>query len=156
MTKTRVANVRENAGRIDHIVMIYHTRESQEAARQQFSALLGIDDWEDLGEVYESVHVIVSWGSGLELLRPTRADSTFEQYLAMHGEGFYCLVFGVADLDQAMARIVAHGGAPSPFPRPPEAVFDTFEIAREAVVGEVGGIHLVLGEFKPIPPQTSR
>ena len=149
MTRTRTAKVRENAGRIDHIVLIYRTPESQEAARQEFSALLGIDDWDDLGEVYERLRVFVSWGSGIELIRPTKPDPTFDSHLARHGDGFYCVVFGVADLEKASAWIANLGSTPSPLPRPPEAVFDTFEVAREASVGEVGGINLTLGEFKP-------
>lgn len=151
MTNTKAARLRENVGRIDHVVMIYRTQESQEAARKQFSALLGIDDWDDMGEVYESVHVIVSWGSGLELIRPTRpgSGSNFDQHLAAHGEGFYSLVFGVADLDQAMAHVAKQGASAYALPRPPESIFDTFDVAREAIIGEVGAIHLTLGEFKP-------
>jgi len=141
---------RRNAGRIDHIILIYRTRESQEQARQSFTELLGVDDWDEIGEASEGLYIFISWRSGLELVCPTRAVGTFERHLAGHGEGFYCLVFGVASLDQAIANIARlNGRAPRELPDPPAAVMERFSVAREAFVGEVSGLRLMLGEFVP-------
>jgi hypothetical protein len=141
---------RRNAGRIDHIILIYRTRESQEQARKSFSELLGLDDWDELGEASEGLYIFISWRSGLELVCPTRAVGTFERHLASHGEGFYCLVFGVESLDQAIANIARlNGRAPRELPDPPAAVMERFYVAREAFVGEVSGLRLMLGEFVP-------
>jgi hypothetical protein len=144
--------VRRNAGRIDHVILIYRTRESQEQARRSFSELLGIDDWDELGEASEGLYIFISWRSGLELVCPTRAVGTFDRHLAAHGEGFYCLVFGVASLEQAVANIARlNGRAPRELPDPPARVLERFAVAREAFVGEVAGLRLMLGEFVARP-----
>jgi hypothetical protein len=141
---------RRNVGRIDHVILLYRNRENQERARQQFGALLGIDDWQEVGEGDEGIYILISWASGIELICPTREVPTFERHLATHGEGFYCLVFGVASLEQATAHIKQIvGRAPRALGDPPRPVFDRFEIAREAFVGDVAGLRLMLGEFKP-------
>jgi hypothetical protein len=141
---------RRNVGRIDHVILIYRTRESQEAARQKFSALLGIDDWDEVGEAAEGIYIFISWTSGIELVCPTREVPAFERHLSTRGEGFYAMVFGVADMKAAIERIEAFGGrAPYALPPPPASVMDKFDVVREVVVGDVGGIRLMLGEFKP-------
>ena len=151
LSKQNETNGRNNVGRIDHSVLIYRNRENQEKARQQFSLLLSIDDWVDYGEMkVEGVHPVVSWKAGLELIYPIREIPIFEQHLAKHGEGFYNFVFGVADLDHAIAHLMRNGRTVHPLGRPPEGVFRVFEVAREATVGKVGDVNVTLGEFKPI------
>jgi 4-hydroxyphenylpyruvate dioxygenase-like putative hemolysin len=141
---------RRNVGRIDHIILLYRNRDNQEAARRNFSATLGIDDWQVAGEGSEGIYIIISWKSGIELICPTREVAAFERHLEAHGEGFYCMVFGVADLTQAMAHIKQLSGrSPYPLGDPPPPVYEKFDIAREAIVGELGGIRVMLGEFKP-------
>jgi hypothetical protein len=145
---------RRNAGRIDHIILLYRTRESQEQARQSFTGMLGVDDWDDLGEASEGLYILISWRSGIELVCPTRAVGTFERHLAAHGEGFYCLVFGVADLEQAVENVARlNGRVPRLLSDPPAKVLERFSVAREAFVGEVAGLRLMLGEFLPRPGQ---
>jgi hypothetical protein len=144
------ADERRNVGRIDHVILLYRNRESQESARQKFSALLGIDDWDEVGEGSEGIYIFISWKSGLELICPTREVAAFARHLAAHGEGFYCMVFGVANLRQAVDHIAAiTGRAPHALGNPPGKVFEKFDIASEAIVGEVAGMRLMLGEFKP-------
>jgi hypothetical protein len=143
------ATERRNVGRIDHIILLYASRESQERARQSFTATLGIEDWDEVGEGSEGIYILISWKSGIELICPTREVAAFQRHLATHGEGFYSLVFGVADLDQAMAHVKQLSGrAPYALGDPPQLVFERFDIAREAIVGELGGIRVMLGEFQ--------
>jgi 4-hydroxyphenylpyruvate dioxygenase-like putative hemolysin len=143
------ATERRNVGRIDHIILLYASRESQERARQSFTAMLGIEDWDEVGEGSEGIYILISWKSGIELICPTREVPAFQRHLATHGEGFYSLVFGVADLDQAMAHVKQLSGrAPYALGDPPPKVFERFDIAREAIVGELGGIRVMLGEFR--------
>lgn len=140
---------RRNVGRIDHIILLYRDRESQEAARTKFTALLGIDDWDEVGAGDEGIYIIISWVSGIELICPIREVPAFERHLAAHGEGFYAMVFGVADLKQAVAQIKAvTGRSPHLLGAAPAPVYRRFEIADEAIVGEVCGMRLMLGEFK--------
>jgi hypothetical protein len=140
---------RRNVGRVDHVLFLYRNRESQDEARRKLTELLGIDDWDEVGDGDEGIYIWISWASGIELICPTREVPAFEKHLAAHGEGFYCLVFGVADLHQAMVHIKAiTGRAPHPLGSAPPKVYEKFDIAREAVVGVVGGVRLMLGEFK--------
>jgi hypothetical protein len=144
---------RRNAGRIDHILLLYRNRENQDDARRKLTEMLGIDDWDDVGEGDEGIYIWISWKSGIELACPTRAVPAFEKHLAAHGEGFYCLVFGVSDLDQAIENVRrVSGRAPHPLGAAPPRVYEKFDIAREAIVGTVGGMRLMLGEFKPKNP----
>jgi hypothetical protein len=91
--------------RVDRIILLYRNRENQESARQKFTELRGIDDWDEVGEGDEGIYTQISWTSGIELVCPTREVPAFETHLAAHGEGFYSLVFGVGDLGQAVARM---------------------------------------------------
>jgi Glyoxalase/Bleomycin resistance protein/Dioxygenase superfamily len=140
---------RLNVGRIDHIVLAYRNRENLERARKQFSALLGVDDWEELGEIAEvRLYIWISWKAGLELICPTGDSSFIAEHLAAHGEGFFSMVFGVADLNRAMARVKDNGGdANALAATPPAGALRRYAVTREAVLGEVGGIQVLLGEF---------
>lgn len=140
---------RLNVGRIDHIVLAYVDRTNLDRARERLGALLGIDDWEELGEISEvRLHIWISWQAGLELICPTGPGSVIEQHLADHGEGFYSMVFGVEDLDRGIARVAENGGHAEPLvASTPAGALDRYAVTREAVVGEVGGINVLLGEF---------
>ena len=141
---------RPTAGRIDHIILLYKNRESQEAARREFTRQLQIDDWEEVGEGGEGIYILISWRSGIELICPVREVPAFQKHLAAHGEGFYCLVFGVASLDQAMAHIgQLTGRMPHALGEPPQKVYEKFTVAREAITGSIGGVRVMLGEFEP-------
>lgn len=141
---------RPTAGRIDHIILLYRDRDSQEAARREFTRLLRIDDWDEVGEGSEGIHILISWRSGIELICPVREVPAFQKHLAMHGEGFYCLVFGVGSLDEAMAHIrQLTGRMPHTLGDPPQKVFNRFIVAREAIAGSIGGVRVMLGEFEP-------
>jgi len=148
---TRVG--RCNVGRIDHVLLLYRNRQNQDDARRKLTELLGIDDWDDVGDGDEGIYIWISWKSGIELICPTREVPAFEKHLAAHGEGFYCLVFGVSDLDRAVENVKrVSGRSPHLLGAAPSKVYEKFDIAREAIVGTVAGIRLMLGEFAPKEP----
>lgn len=140
---------RLNVGRIDHIVLAYANRENLDRARGEFSALLGVEDWEDLGELPDvKLRIWISWQAGLELICPTGPGSFADEHLAKHGEGFFSMVFGTADLARAMQRVDRNGGhAVGLAAVPPPGALRRYAVTREAVVGEVGRIPVLLGEF---------
>lgn len=146
---------RLNVGRIDHIVLAYRDRERQARAREEFSRLLGVDDWEDLGEIDEvKLAIWISWQAGLELICPTGPGSFVDDHLAKHGEGFFSMVFGVEDLPAAMARVDENGGrAIALAATPPAGAVRRYAMTREAVVGEIGAIQVLLGEFSLRSPR---
>lgn len=140
---------RQNVGRIDHVLLIYRNRENQDNARRKLTELLNINDWDEVGEGAEGIYIWISWGSGIELICPIREVAAFEKHLTAHGEGFYGLVFGVADLNGAVAHVQqVSGRAPHLLGAAPAKVFERFDVAREAIVGVVGGMRLMLGEFE--------
>lgn len=140
---------RENVGRIDHSVFIYRNEESQKKAREHFSTILGIDDWDELVEADQGVHIFISWNSGIELICPTKPIPAYERHLDKQGEGFYAMVFGVADLDEAMVYIEKIEGCKvQPLGPAPCGVFNKFDIVREAIIGKIGGVRVMIGEFK--------
>ena len=140
---------RLNVGRIDHIVLAFEDRSNLDRERARLTALLGVDDWEELGEIADAgLYIWISWHAGLELICPTRPGSIVEEHLAAHGEGFFSMVFGVGDLDAAVARVNENGGHAVPLEvTTPAGALRHYAVTREAVVGEVGGINVLLGEF---------
>lgn len=139
---------RPRAGTIDHIALAYSSYDGLEAARAELSSVLGIDDWMDAGLVHGLLRVKVSWSTGIELLCPAEPGASVP-FTGVRGDGFNCLVFGVADLDAEVKRLGELGQKPIMLPRLPEPVFDTYTVASEAYVGQLGGIAVLLGEFAP-------
>jgi hypothetical protein len=146
---TAPAGARRNVGRVDHIILLYRNRANQDEARRKFTELLGIDDWQEVGDGDEGIYIWISWDSGIELICPTRDVPAFQKHLDIHGEGFYAMVFGVSDLDHASSHIQrVTGRTPHPLGTAPAPVFEKFKVAREAIVGVVGGMRLMVGEFE--------
>jgi hypothetical protein len=146
---TASARERRNVGRIDHIILLYRNRANQDEARRKFTDLLGIEDWQEVGEGDEGIYIWISWQSGIELICPTRDVPAFQKHLDTHGEGFYAMVFGVEDLERSSSHIQRISGrAPHALGKAPGTVFKKFTVAREAIVGMVGGMRLMVGEFE--------
>jgi hypothetical protein len=148
MTPSNPMQARELPGRIHHTLFIYRNRENQLAAKESFSSLLGINDWQEIGEVPEGLSVLISWGSGIELVYPVSDNPVYKQHLNEHGEGFYAIVFGVENLESSVAHIEqVSGKRPFVLKETPKPVFDVFQTAKEAIVGKVAGTLVLLGEF---------
>jgi hypothetical protein len=144
---------RQNVGRVSHGVFAFGSRTTRDAARHRYSQSLGIDDWTDLGDLeQEGIHVIISRQWGIELLCPIGSPNILEDHLARHGEGLLYLVFGVDDLHESTAHAQKLGVQTILLPRAPERVFEYYAICRETILGDIGGIPLMLGEFCPHPP----
>jgi hypothetical protein len=101
----------QNVQRIDHVVFIYH-KENIAHAIDQFSKAFGVTDWD--GPVDMPAFGIVQGQSvkaGIEVLAPLDAsdDSIFSKHLRERGEGFFSLVFGVANLRESAERAEKQG-----------------------------------------------
>ena len=139
---------REHVGRIHHTLFIYQNRENQLKARDEFSSVLKIDDWQEVGEVPEGLSVLISWSSGIELVFPVIDNPAYQKHLDKFGEGFYGMVFGVEDLASSVEHIEkVTGKAPFILKETPKPVYEVFDVAKEAVVGSLGGVKVLLGEF---------
>jgi hypothetical protein len=141
---------RQSVGRVDHVTFAYRSPESLKAARDEFRTLLGVDDWEAIDAPDLHLRMLMSWGSGLELMCATAPGSMIEEHLEQHGEGFFGLVIGVANLDDSLRRFREHGREPVFVSSASyEHVRERFDSFRSALLGDVGGIRLVLGEYRP-------
>lgn len=144
---------RQNVGRVDHVVYHYPSRQSRDAARADFAAKFGFDGWMEIGEIEgANLDVIVDWNSGIELLAPLDEPGGDP---AGHGS-LQAVVFGVADLDAAVARANANGARTIPVvlsARVEALTAERFSIGREAIIPaeDMGGLPIVLGEFAPLP-----
>lgn len=142
-----------NVGRVDHVVYRYATREARDAARDDFVAKFGFGNWTDMGPIPEAgIHVLIDWDAGIELIAPID-DAASDQ---TEPPALMAVVFGVADLDVAVARAQAEGVRTVPITLSQDMkdlTAQRFAIGREALIppADIGGVPIVLGEFKPLP-----
>jgi hypothetical protein len=159
MTKLNIglnigAGGRQNVGRVDHVVYEYKSLAAREAAKAEFEQRFGVAGWTDVGLIETfGIQVIVDWDSGMELLCPAADAPGADGEMTGHA---HSIVFGVADLDEAVARANRAGARTTPIVLPAwvkEKSADRFSMAREAAINpeDVGGIPIVLGEFAPRP-----
>lgn len=143
----------QNVDRIDHVVFLYRTEAGLAAARDEFSRVLNIEDWEkwETNAITGYAHAYISFAAGIELIAPNLelgTDHPFMRHLAEKGEGFYGLVYGVKDLDAARKRVENEGlnvlwefsGDHS------RSVSRLRELQLEQ---QVGGVVIALGEILP-------
>lgn len=102
--------LRQNRGRIDHIAFIARP-ENFTAMAERIATVLDLDFDGPYDNVELGLRVIIDWHAGIELLTPCDPELATIQtaYLDKYGEGFYRLVFGVADLDSALKRVTDNG-----------------------------------------------
>lgn len=97
--------------RVSHVVFCFRPENLDEAAAFWTDAL-GVE-LEEVGRPELGLRVLVSLSSGIELIAPTPeggpAATRVLAHLDAHGEGFYDLVYGVADLDATAAACERFG-----------------------------------------------
>jgi 4-hydroxyphenylpyruvate dioxygenase-like putative hemolysin len=108
------ALVQQQVERVDHVAFVYR-KENFEQAKQQLTDALGIDDWDGPAEIkqFNMLHA-QSLKTGIEVLSPLTDEGFIADHLRSHGEGFFALVFGVADVHEALRRAQARGIQPVP------------------------------------------
>jgi len=171
--------LRQNVGRIDHVVWFYSSSERLEDTRDKMTAVLGLTDdaWEKPVDLDAPFHLrtVLCWEAGLEIVCPTpghEADWFGAPLIAERGEGIGMVIFGVGDMDAAARRAAAAGfpviqsledsrnppapdsittGLPFVFGAEIEA---PFRLIREAVIMPFNSSGLALGQLEPLNPLT--
>lgn len=101
----------QNLQRVDHVAFVYR-RENHQQAVDQFTKAFGITDWDGPTELPIFGMIIAqSVKAGIEVLAPldNSGNTMFSEHLRAKGEGFFALVFGVADLRTSAERAEKEG-----------------------------------------------
>ena len=102
----------EKTNCVHHVVWCIRP-ESIEPVRRFWREAVGLP-LQDLDLPELGLHVLISWEGGVEIMAPVHETGTLvdsaRRFLATHGEGVYSVVFNVADLEGAVARIARQGG----------------------------------------------
>ena len=143
-----------NVGRIDHVAFAFSTTDRQDQACQEFSELLGIDDWDEVLAPERQLRVLMSWGACIELVAPLGPGSILDEFIEKNGEGFFTMVFGVEKLEDTVAHVEKlgrttrrTGGHPS--------LSQRFDVFKQSIVEErvTGGMRLILSEHRGFTPK---
>jgi 4-hydroxyphenylpyruvate dioxygenase-like putative hemolysin len=100
--------MRQSIQRIDHIAILVY-RENFEKYVESLSETLDVRFDPAISHEELGIHVAVSWESGLEILAPLRHEGRYWERLQKHGEGTCSIIFGVKDIDAAIARAKSKG-----------------------------------------------
>ncbi len=93
--------------RLDHLAILVRY-ENFGRYKQRFSDVLGIAWDEEVVNESAGVIAVPSWDSGLELIAPMQQSGRYWDRIQRFGEGSVTIVFGVADIDAAIARAKDH------------------------------------------------
>jgi 4-hydroxyphenylpyruvate dioxygenase-like putative hemolysin len=146
--------MQQSIQRVDHVAIIVK-EENARCYAGRLSAVLGIRFEEPLINDEHGVLIIISWDAGLEIIAPTRQQGAYWERLQRYGEGSAAIVFGVANMDEAIERARANG-ATVPFEarlngtEPWLARFSSFREARLSELGENLSCSFTLSEIVPI------
>ena len=104
--------MQQQINHVSHVCFIYR-KENLLTAMKQFGDALGISDWDGPQELpYFGVLQTQSVSAGIEILAPLQDGTAFDEYLNARGEGFFALIYGVADVRAAAAQAQARGIKP--------------------------------------------
>jgi 4-hydroxyphenylpyruvate dioxygenase-like putative hemolysin len=105
------AVVQQFLDHVDHVVWVCE-KQNLEKYVDEFSRLFRAK-FEGPYERPNFLRTYVSWETGLELTSPLSDETRSARHLQAHGEGFYAMVFGVDDVDEARTRARSLGYEPS-------------------------------------------
>ncbi len=93
---------------IDHVGIIVYP-ENVDKYVNLLSELLDITFDEPIVNHDAGVIAVLSWGSGFEIMAPMRPEGRYWEKLQKFGEGTCTIIFGVKDIDAAIARAKSKG-----------------------------------------------
>jgi predicted enzyme related to lactoylglutathione lyase len=146
--------MQQSIQRVDHVAIIVKEENARFYAGR-LGAILGIRFEEPVINDEHGVLIIISWDAGLEIIAPTRQQGGYWDRIQRYGEGSAAIVFGVADMDEAIERARANG-ATVPYEarlngsEPWLARFSSFREARLSELGENLSCSFTLSEIVPI------
>jgi hypothetical protein len=144
--------MRQNINRIDHVVWIAHL-ENQTACVRKLSEMFRVEFLGPCLQHHMGMQVCVSWEGGLEVIAPIDEDTPQANSLRAHlkerGEGFFAVVFGVPDIEEArdhMLKLGYDAGEVVPSTGK-EPWLHQVGVFKEVIFGEFLGTLMALGEI---------
>jgi hypothetical protein len=158
--------VQQQVDHVSHVCFIYR-KENFATAVQQFAAALGISDWDGPQELpYFGVLQTQSVSAGIEILAPLQDGTVFDEYLRTRGEGFFALIYGVANVRKAAAEAEARGILPIVGEDGAPVFIDAMRINhggpayadwknrirtyQEIPLQPISGVNIYLGQIEPL------
>lgn len=147
---------------VNHVCLIYYP-ENVERAVAALERFLGVP-FPEIRAKASGFRVWMNLDAGLEILAPVgragdvgavgavaeRIDSLY-QHLDTRGEGQWAVVFGVADLDEAVERAADAGAVPGArWEGAPADVSPLYERFEEQEIGEFHGVNWLFGHIVPM------
>lgn len=101
----------EGVNRVHHVVWCVEP-ESRDRVRMLCEDALGLE-LQDLDLPELGIRVLIAWEAGIEIMSPTYAEGKLadaaREFLAERGEGVFSVVYNVADIDDASAKLKSLG-----------------------------------------------
>jgi hypothetical protein len=158
--------MQQQINHVSHVCFIY-SRINLPKAMEKFGKALGINDWDGPIEIPDfGILQAQSVKAGIELLAPLdEEEGPFAEHLRTKGEGFYALVYGVADVRSAAEQAAKAGIAVVENEKGEHLVIDSmkgpngkpahsswtgkFERYEEIPLHPLFGVNFFLGQLEP-------
>ena len=152
-----------NAGRVDHVVMMCHPS-NLESATKRLSAMLQIE-FVPFEAQRQGIRGSLSIEGMLEFITPledgSSASRSLERLLKKSGEGVHSITFGVESAQATHDRLVSEGYGVRPVydainEDTPDFIRNAFSVTKEVHMRErIAGSLFVLSEIVPLGEETS-
>ncbi len=143
----------QNVNKIDHVVFMLWP-ENLESAKETFERLLSIKLEGPIESQEQGVRIYIDWESGIELMSPADPEKAVApmKFLRERGEGVWRIIYGVASVDDAVAR-AAELGINQLFRAKDcinlsESWSSRFELIDECPMEPVHGVALSFGDIR--------
>ncbi len=158
--------MKQQINHVSHVSFVYRL-ENLMAAKEEFANAFGITDWDGPEDIDAfDIRMVLSVSTGIELIAPLHEENNrFADHIRDKGEGFFAVIFGVADVRAAARQAQQKGigmvcdpdGTPAIIDamvmadgQPPFATWnDKLRTYQEVWLSPIGGVQALLGQIEP-------
>lgn len=143
-----------NPRRIDHVLYCFWP-DGLERALDVWRTGIGVE-FEEVDLPASGLRILISWDAGIEMAAPVGAGPAADRmraHLEAHGEGLRSVIFGVDDMDAAIARLERAGVAVASRDDYSALWIDHFAFVEEARLERVAHMDILLSEIRTSRPE---